>query len=421
MKRHSIAALVAASMVASVPGSASADAKDALIGGIVGAIIQKGISDSQRAKPQRKVYQKSSKSKKRTYTAPSLNSQYSRSERIQIQSAFRDLGYGIGTVDGVLGQNSRRVIRQFQASRGEAQTGQLTRAQYVALLSQTPGATPVFAQRPLSGDEVRMLQQGLQMLGYYRGRIDGAKGPGTRGALNAFLAQQGLNPVQVTPVQGLVRARTAAGLQTPRYLQQEAGNQMAGAQPFGQQPQQAFGQPHMQQPGFAAPGQPQANPFGTPAQNVPQGYGVPGQAMPGQGGQYVSAPGQVAPGQQQMFGVAQPQPQMQRPGAAQPVATSLFGAPQPQPQPQVPGAAAPVANPQQNLFAPAAPQQQLAPQPAAPQNGQGGTALFASGGAVAPQAVAPAQQASQSSLDIFTGSAQGTTIAQPNEVAGQSQ
>jgi len=386
MKNKHISAIVAASLAVSMPATAAADAGDFIAGGIVGALITKGITDNQRAKKQaqpRRSYKSSGSS------VSSLNGQYSRAERIQIQTAFRDLGYDIGTVDGVLGKRSRAVIRQFQASRGEAQTGQLTRPQYVALLSQAPGVNPVYARRELSRDEVVMLQQGLQTLGYYGGLIDGANGPGTIGARNAFLANSGTNPAMVTPVQALVMARNAAGLPTPPYLQREAGSQVAPVQPFG-----------TQQAGFGQAGQQPVAPFGAQAPQVSaSGFARQGMApAPGQG-QY--------PPQQGQYGA----PVQQQPATT---TTTLFGAPAAQPGQVVPqqGQEAP----QQNLFAPAAPQQQPTPQPVVPQGGQAGT-LFATG---TPAVPAPAQQqvsqqSAPSSLDIYSG----TTQSPSNQVANQ--
>lgn len=412
MKKQTIATIVAASLAASAPAVSLADTKDFLIGGVVGALVHKGITDHQRAKQQQQQQVTTQRSSSGgAQVAPSLNGQYTRSERIQIQSAFRDLGYGIGTVDGVLGRNSRAVIRQFQASLGEPQTGQLTRAQYVTLMSQVPGTNHVFARRELNRNEVVMLQQGLQTLGYYHGRIDGSNGPGTRGAMNTFLAQNGMSPATTTPVQGLVMARNAAGLQSPPYLYQEANAQSATQQPFGAQPQMQAGFGTQQQQanpfgapagqGFAPQPQPQPNPlFGTPnAQQPVQAHGAPAQQqVPGQGG-YASAPAA-----QPAFGA------QQQPAAAS--ATPLFGAPQPQVAPQ---GAAPANTQQQNLFAPAAPQQQT-PQPAAPQGGQNST-LFAAGTNPAPTPQVTQQQAPQSGLDIFSGSAQPQVAQQPQPAA----
>ncbi|MEO0915971.1 MAG: peptidoglycan-binding domain-containing protein, partial [Pseudomonadota bacterium] len=362
MKSHSILAVSAAAMMALSPAPASADAGDAIVGGIIGGIVGSAIQNQQNKSSQKKTT-------KVVRTAPSLNSQYSRNERIQIQSALRDRGYPVGTIDGVLGKNSRAAIRMYQGSIGEAQTGQLTPSQF-ALLTGTAGNQ--FAQqqtfnRPLGPNEVVMMQQSLQRLGYYGGPIDGVDGPTTRNATTAYLASQGMNPAGLTNVQALVTVASAAGMAPPPYLVQEANaasgfgapQQPFGApqtqQVFGQQPQQPFG---TQQPQQAFGQQPQ-QPFGAPqpqqafGQQPQQGFGQQPQQTFGaqQPQQAFGQPPQQqfgAPQQQQTFG-QQPQ---QQPGTA-------FGTPQQGQQPtfQQPG--------QQ------VPQQQ--------QTGQGTQPLFASG------------------------------------------
>ena len=377
MKNLTISVIVAAALATSLPAKVSADGKDVAIGVILGAIGQKVVSESKKKSQGATRSTSSTRSTAaKKYSPPSLNSKFTSDERVQIQSSLAALGYNVGTIDGVLGPNSRRVIGQFQASRGEAATGQMTRPQYVALLSSVPGAAPIFTRRELNAEEVRLLQQGLQQLGYYRGSIDGAKGPGTRGALTAFLAQNGLNPVQTTPVQGLVMARSVAQLPTPMYLQQESGMQVAGGsqqQPFPTQPQT----------------------FGTQQPTVPVGLNPQAQQNT-----LFGAPAQP--------GLAQPQAGMGQPQGSQP-ANNLFGVPQPQ-QPGVAQGGAiqqQVPTGQQDLFSPNATQQQ-APQPAlAPTQPQG---LFATGAqAPAPQQVAPPMQ--QSTLDIFSAPSSATAAS----------
>ncbi|MEL6689061.1 MAG: peptidoglycan-binding protein [Pseudomonadota bacterium] len=441
MKTYLSAAAIAALLSTNVAAPAQADGKDVLFGAIVGAIVNEAARNNNQRRST-------------STRAPSLNSQYSRAERVEIQSSLQRLGYNIGAIDGALGPTSRRVIGQWQASRGEAQTGQLTRAQFVALVSGAPGATMAFASRPLDRSETILLQESLQRLGYYRGGIDGQTGPGTRGGTNAFVTAQGYAVGQLTPVQVLVLARQSAGLVTPPYLQTEASSQLAAA-PFGQQQQNGFGAPQQQQgfgtqqatfgaapqqgfgvqqgqQGFAAPQGQQAT-FGAAPQ---QGFG----AAPQQGQQALFGNTQPAPqgtfgaapqGQQATFGAAPQQgqglfgaaPQQGQQGTfgggqVQPQAGGTFAAPQGQlaSQPGGTGVAP------QSLFAPV-PQQGQQPTAVAPQQGQ--QQLFApqQGGVIQQQGtngqlLAPqGQQAPTSTLDIFSG---GTTQQQvaPTAPAG---
>jgi peptidoglycan hydrolase-like protein with peptidoglycan-binding domain len=51
-----------------------------------------------------------------------------RADRIAIQRGLTDLGYDVGTIDGVIGPKSEAAIRDLQAQRGQAVTGAATRA-----------------------------------------------------------------------------------------------------------------------------------------------------------------------------------------------------------------------------------------------------------------------------------------------------
>jgi|GEM_PF-3481598 len=356
MKTHSINALTIVALAATAPTSASADAKDVIIGGILGAAINQELNNQKKKKQQKTV----------VYKTPSLNSQYTKAERIQIQTSLRDRGYDIGVIDGILGKNSRRVISMFQGSLGAQQTGQLTRDQFARLTGAgSQFNTAQTFDRPLIPQETALLQQSLMMLGYYQGPIDGIDSPLTQGASMAFLASNGMNPMQVTKVNALVMATTRAGIPTPPNLVHEASMQMNGvnsANPFGN----------------AA----QGNGFGAPAQ---QAFGAQPQQQGMVGGQQAFVPNSQF--QQQQQGVTQN--------------NALFGAPQaPVQQQQLqPGVAAPGTT-QPQLF-----QQQ--PQQV-PQGGQG-TAVFA--------ASTPAQQPiaqPQSTLDIFSP---GSDVAQVGQNA----
>jgi len=292
MFKQSVAASVALGLTMFSPTSAKADLADGLIGGVVGGAVGAIVTDSIRNNNTQRAPQPQATTRTVVHTAPSLNSQYSQTERRQIQTSLNTLGYNAGAVDGVLGKRSRAAIASFQASRGDVQTGQLTAAQYTALTNGAFGPAaaglgqqqnafgtpqPVFVSRPLQPNEIFLLQQSLLQLGFYNGLADGVDSPATQAAANAFLTSQNRNPAQITSVQRVVLAGSTAGLILPPYLVNEANAQFSTMQAghgFGtaQQPQ------INQQSGTTTVSQPQAGTalFGTAPQQqqlVPQQEG----------------------------------------------------------------------------------------------------------------------------------------------------
>ncbi|MEL7100315.1 MAG: peptidoglycan-binding domain-containing protein [Pseudomonadota bacterium] len=409
MKRLALTSVLSLSIAATMPTGVRADLKDVIIGVGVGALASEAIrrEKAKKNKQKKKVY-RSSPSKPAT-----LNSQYTRDEKRNIQASLNSLGYNVGTVDGSLGPRSRSAISQFQVARGEAGTGQLTRPQFVALMGAAGNPAAAFVvDRRLSRDEVVLMQTGLQRLGFYTSRIDGSAGPGTRRAREGFLWSQGQNPATITQVQSAVLAAQAAGLPVPPYLMQEAQLQYQQAnapapQPFAPVPQQpqtfAVGTPAPQsgQTLFGTPQQPQQQPqgaalFGTP-QAVPQqqpqtqplfGSPAPQPAAPqtaATGGQAINPlfapqpqqPAQGAQGGQQLFGA---QPQQPAQGGQQ-----LFGT-----TPQAPAQQAPAQGGSLDIFAGATPAPAPAPTPVAPAPA---APQVVAAPAPAPAPAAPAQSA----------------------------
>jgi len=123
---------LAAALALTPATQAAADAKEfiagALIGGIVGAQIQKNNQvQRERAVPQR-TYQ-APRQVTRSYSAPQRTVRPSipaTQEGREIQSALNYFGFNAGTVDGQLGRNSRAAIARYQDYMGYAPTGQLT-------------------------------------------------------------------------------------------------------------------------------------------------------------------------------------------------------------------------------------------------------------------------------------------------------
>jgi peptidoglycan hydrolase-like protein with peptidoglycan-binding domain len=118
-----------------------------------------------------------------------------------------------GKIDGVWGAKTEEALRNFQSQNNLAVTGKLDAPtaeklglqpdlQPVAGSDTPPAARPVEQGKlmaddstnvqltALSTDQAKEMQQRLQLLGYYRGPIDGTVGEGTRGALQKFFQRQ---------------------------------------------------------------------------------------------------------------------------------------------------------------------------------------------------------------------------------------
>jgi hypothetical protein len=361
-KAFVMAALMAS--VAVVPGTrAAADFADGLVGGLVGGAVS-GIIVNEGAKARERK-RGTTTTTKRTVTrqAPSLNSQYSPSERLQIQTALNNRGFNVGAVDGILGKGSRAGIRAFQASLGEPQTGQLTAAQFAALTSPAASGANQAAfgvsNRALQANEVMLLQQSLWQMGFFQGTVDGVYSPATQVASVNFLTSQNRSPAQTTRVQTLVLAAASAGQMVPQYLIDEANAQQAAIQQNN-----GFGstQASQKQPAntlFGSSRQPQTQPA---AQEQPLFGPAPEQVAPGGG----------ASGSESLFGEAPTQqPQQQRQLEQQPEAAGELV---------------------------------LAPQPAGTQDATQGTVVSTMGaGAQGAGQVQPASAQTGQSLDIFSG------------------
>jgi len=118
-----------------------------------------------------------------------------------------------GKIDGIWGAKTEAALRNFQSQNNLTVTGRLDEptAEKLGLGPelQPVAGTEVQAQPPrmhvrkltaddatnvqltaLNTDQVKEMQQRLQLLGYYRGPIDGTVGDGTRSALKQFFQRQ---------------------------------------------------------------------------------------------------------------------------------------------------------------------------------------------------------------------------------------
>jgi len=148
----------------------------------------------------------------------------SRAQIAEMQRALTARNLYQGAADGVWGPKTESAVRNFQTQNGLESTGVLNEATARALGLETssverqtvsgtdapaptgpeaatgPAATPSQAKledsstnvklESLSQDQAREMQQRLQLLGYYRGAVDGKVGEGTRVALQRYFQRQ---------------------------------------------------------------------------------------------------------------------------------------------------------------------------------------------------------------------------------------
>jgi peptidoglycan hydrolase-like protein with peptidoglycan-binding domain len=172
----------------------------------------------------------------------------SRERTMEMQRSLASRNLYQGKVDGVWGPKTESALRNFQTQNGLEATGRLDTRSAVALgmeadkqtvsgtdapqTAAPQSGTAVKQTQPqiedsstnvqlntLSQEQGKEMQQRLQLLGYYRGEVDGVVGEGTRAALQRFFQRQadlasrgvisnaaiglfGTEPADVEPVKG---------------------------------------------------------------------------------------------------------------------------------------------------------------------------------------------------------------------------
>jgi peptidoglycan hydrolase-like protein with peptidoglycan-binding domain len=90
-----------------------AAAQDAFVGGLLGGIIGSAVGNNIQRNRTRTVY-----------VNPGI-SNAQRQQNREIQSALNYFGFSAGVADGVLGQNSRRAVSEYQSHMGYSVSGEL--------------------------------------------------------------------------------------------------------------------------------------------------------------------------------------------------------------------------------------------------------------------------------------------------------
>ena len=120
-------------------------------------------------------------------------------EVTKLQQRLKELGYYTGEVDGQFGPGTQDAVILFQTQhrlKADGIAGEDTRTRLYASSAQTFVPTPTpkasLLKKGDNGEEVKRMQERLQELGFYSGRIDGDFGGGTEEAVRLFQRQHGL-------------------------------------------------------------------------------------------------------------------------------------------------------------------------------------------------------------------------------------
>lgn len=130
MTRRLATGMLASAILFGLQQSAVAGGGDfiggAIVGGILGTIINQGLAHGQPA-PHRRV----APAPRRVVVDPA-EQQYWRN----VQQALNAVGINVGTADGIPGGRTRQGVRRFQAQIGSEPSGQLTQSDYQTLMKR---------------------------------------------------------------------------------------------------------------------------------------------------------------------------------------------------------------------------------------------------------------------------------------------
>ncbi|MDO4483799.1 MAG: peptidoglycan-binding protein [Clostridia bacterium] len=177
-----------------------------------------------------------------------------------LQQALKNLGFGIGKIDGKYGNTTKQIVSGFQAIHGlkvDGVAGAATLKMIESLLSggsapaqptatpkptatPQPTATPKPSSSYFSGDyssirlgytgsRVTLLQKALKSLGYGIGSVDGKYGSATQKAVTEFQKRYGLTADGIagaktlTKLEQVMTGGTAAATPTPTPTPQSTG------------------------------------------------------------------------------------------------------------------------------------------------------------------------------------------------------
>lgn len=161
-------------------------------------------------------------------------------EVADVQARLRALGIPVEDEAGWFGDSTRRAVRTFQQQRGilvDGVVGPGTWGELVGASRRLGDAILYLKQPPMRGDDVALLQERLNALGFDAGRSDGIFGRATDAAVRAFQKEYGVaedgmfGPRSHSALMGLRvdRQGTAAGLREELRRTERGVRGLAGA------------------------------------------------------------------------------------------------------------------------------------------------------------------------------------------------
>lgn len=143
----------------------------------------------------------------------------------QLQKRLKELGYFSGACDGVFGDATLSAVRRFQMANGLTQTGVADPSMQLRLSEGEPLSWQEFLDSAAVGEgdfgvRVRLLQRGLEEMGYFNGACTGVFGDLTKDAVKAFQTANGLEATGEADAQTCARlyADDAVALRMPGTL-----------------------------------------------------------------------------------------------------------------------------------------------------------------------------------------------------------
>lgn len=116
-----------------------------------------------------------------------------------VQNKLNSLGYNAGTADGYYGDGTRTAVINFQSQKGLDADGDVGPTTWSALFNTSISGGSSYSRilkltSPLMyGEDIRVVQNKLNSLGYNAGTADGYYGDGTRTAVINFQTARGLD------------------------------------------------------------------------------------------------------------------------------------------------------------------------------------------------------------------------------------